>query len=162
MHIDFFEFDQKRFADIRQRAEQIFKAEQAPCENCPAENWCCSYCEYKHLCEIFAASEKDTAVGDDVAVTSDVDVINAVDLLKEARELSKAGKDLEDEAKAVLDEKVRQQGIKTIKAGELILSLSERTKDNFDSKALKADKPEIYKQYQKPLSYVVYGIKEAS
>ena len=162
MHIDFFEFDMKRFADIRLRAEQIFKAEQAPSENCPAESWCCSYCEYKHLCEIFADSQKDTAVGDDVAVTSDVDVINAVDLLKEARELSKAGKDLEDEAKAVLDEKVRQQGIKTIKAGELILSLSERTKDNFDSKALKADKPEIYKQYQKPLSYVVYGIKEAS
>ena len=162
MYIDFFDFDPKRFAQIRQRATQIFTAVQAPEENCPAENWCCNYCEYNHLCEVFAATQKDTAVGDDFAVTSDVDVIDAVSLLKEARELSKAGKDLESEAKAVLDEKVRRQGIKTIKAGGLILSLSERVSDKFDSTAFKAANPKLYEQYQKPQSCVVYGIKEAA
>ena len=161
LFIDFFDFDEKRFADIRRRATQVFTAEQAPEENCPAENWCCKYCEYSHLCEIFRASQNDTAVGDDIAVTSDADVIDAVDLLKEARELSKAGEELEDEAKAVLEEKVRQRGIKSVKAGELILDLSEKTKDTFDSSAFKVANPELYKQYQKTQSYVVYSIKEA-
>lgn len=162
MFIDFFDFDEKRFVDIRRRATQVFTAEQAPEENCPAEGWCCKYCEYSHLCEIFRASQNDTAVGDDVAVTDDVDVIDAVDLLKEARELSKAGKDLEEEAKAVLDEKVRRQGIKTIKAGELILSLSETTQNKFDSKAFEAANPELYKQFKKPQSFITYRVKEAS
>ncbi|MBQ3458347.1 MAG: hypothetical protein IJG30_05245 [Synergistaceae bacterium] len=87
-------------------------------------------------------------------------MIDAVDLLKEARELSKAGKELEDEAKSVLDEKVRQQGIKSIKAGDLILSLSERVSDRFDSSAFKAANPELYQQFRKPQSSVVYSIKE--
>ena len=39
--------------------------------------------------------------------------------------------------------------------------MSEREKDTFDSKAFKADKPELYKQYKKTQSYVVYSIKEA-
>ena len=162
MHIDFFDFDEKRFSTIRQMATQIFTAEHAPEENCPAESWCCSYCEYKHFCEIFAAAQKDTAVGDDIAVTSDVDVIDAVDLLKEARELKKAGEDLENEAKAVLDEKIRQRGIKTVKAGGLILSLSEMTQNKFDSKAFEAANPELYKQFKKPQSFVTYKVKEAS
>ena len=162
MHIDFFDFDEKRFADIRKRATQIFTAEKEPEENCPAECWCCNYCEYSHICDIFKASQQDTSVGEDIAVTSDENVINAVDLLKEARELSKAGKDLEEEAKTVLDEKIRQRGIKAIKAGELILSLSERVSDRFDSTAFKAANPELYQQYKKPQSCVVYSIKEAS
>ena len=163
MYIDFFEFDPKRFTDIRQRATQVFTAEHAPEENCPAENWCCKYCEYIHLCEIFADTHKgDTSVGDDIAVTDDVDVIDAVDLLKEARELKKAGEDLEGEAKAVLDEKVRKQGIKTVKAGELILTLSETTQNKFDSKAFEAANPDLYKQFKKPQSYVTYKVKEAA
>ena len=151
MHIDFFDFDETRFANIRKRATMIFTSNKAPEENCPTESWCCKYCEYSHLCDIFkAAQENDTSVGDDIAITSDETVINAVDLLKEARELSKAGKDLEEEAKSVLDEKIRQRGIKTIKAGELILNLSERVQDRFDSSAFKAANPELYQQFRKP------------
>lgn len=161
IHIDFFDFDKNRFEQIKEKAMRIFASEKEPCENCPSEKWCCGYCEYSHLCELNAAAEKDTTVGEDIAVTSDEDVINAVDLLKEARELSKAGEDLEKEAKNVLDEKVRKRGIKSIKAGGLILSLSERTSNRFSSTAFKEAHPEMYQEFVKPSTSVTYNLKEA-
>ena len=56
IHIDFFDFDEERFEEIKKRGMKIFASENAPEENCPAEKWCCSYCEYSHLCELNAAS----------------------------------------------------------------------------------------------------------
>ena len=161
IHIDFFDFDPKRFEEIQKRAMRIFEFEEAPSKNSPSEKWCCGYCEYAHLCELNATKEKDTAVGDDTAVTSDEDVINAMQLLKEARELSKAGEELEGEAKTVLDEKIRQRGIKSVKAGNLILSLSERTSNRFSSTAFKAAHPDMYQEFVKPSTSVTYNLKEA-
>lgn len=161
MHMDFFDFDEKRFAQIRERAEKIFATPEAPCEGCPSEKWCCGYCEYAALCELHSKGEKDTTVGDDIAVTSDNDVINAMELLKEARELSKTGKELEDEAKVVLDEKIRQRGIKAIKAGGLVLKLSERASTRFDSTAFKKVHPELVQEFSKTSTSVTYELKEA-
>ena len=52
MHIDVFDFDPLRAEDIQNRAEIIFEAEVPPTENCPAENWCCGYCEFHSICEL--------------------------------------------------------------------------------------------------------------
>lgn len=158
IHIDFFDFDKKRFEEIKQRAMKVFEAENAPDENCPSEKWCCGYCEYSHLCELNAAREKDTTVGEDVAVTSDNDVINAMELLKEARELSQTGKELEDEAKIVLDEKIRKNGINTVKAGNLILKLTETTSKRFSSTDFKTAHPDLYQEFVKPSTSVVYKL----
>lgn len=162
LHIDFFDFDKSRFDEIKKRATEVFTANEAPCENCPSEKWCCGYCEYSHFCELYAKTAKDTEVGDDIAITSDEDIINAMDLLKEARELSKAGKELEDEAKIVLDEKVRQRGIKSIKAGGLILKLTETTSNRFSSTAFKSAHPDMYQEFVKPSTSVVYNLKETT
>ena len=161
IHIDFFDFDESRFQEIKRRSTKIFTAGEAPEENCPAEKWCCGYCEYAQMCELNAKAKKDTEVGEDIAITSDEDIINAMELLKEARELSKAGEELEGEAKNVLDEKVRQRGIKSIKAGGLILKLSERTTNRFSSTDFKAAYPEMYQEYVKPSTSVTYKLEEA-
>ena len=160
MHIDFFDFDKSRFEAIKKRAVDIFAADEAPVENCPDESWCCSYCDYDHLCELNNTLEKDTSVGDDLAVTSDEDVINAVELLKESRELKKTGEELENEAKTVLDEKIRAQGIKSVKAGDLILNLSERVTNSFDKTAFKAAQPDMYLAFTTSTKSVVYKVKE--
>ena len=159
VHIDFFDFEKSRFNEIKRRSAEIFNITEAPSENCPSEKWCCGYCEYSKLCELNTEA-KDTAVGEDAAVTSDEDVINAMELLKEARELTKAGEELEGEAKIVLDEKIRKRGIKTVKAGDLILDISERTQSRIDSKALKETQPEIYQEFLKSSASVVYKLKE--
>ena len=160
MHIDFFDFDKTRFEQIKKHAVEIFAADEAPVEKCPAESWCCSYCDYAHLCELNNTLEKDTSVGDDLAVTSDEDVINAVELLKESRELKKTGEELENEAKTVLDEKIRAQGIKSVKAGDLILNLSERVTNSFDKTAFKAAQPDMYLAFTTSTKSVVYKVKE--
>ena len=159
LHIDFFDYDWFRAESICEKAEFIFEAKEPPKQNCPMEKWCCNYCGYTNICDL--VQSKETAVGNDTIVTSDTEIINAVELLKEARELSKAGKDLEDEAKVVLDEKVRKQGIKTLQAKNLILKLSETVSNRFDKSAFQKKYPELVNEYTKSSTSVVYKVAEA-
>ena len=93
--------------------------------------------------------------------TNDPNIVNAMELLKEARELSKTGEDLENEAKAVLDKEVRQQGIKSVRGGSLILTLAETTSNRFDSKTFRKDYPDMAKAYTRVINSVTYNLKEA-
>lgn len=159
-YIDFFPFESKRFEALRERAERIFACVEAPEQGDRFQGWCCSYCGYSHLCEL---ARKDTVVGDEsVPATDNQEVIDAVELLSESRELERTGKELADEAKAVLDREVRKQGIKSVRAGNLILVLNEIKSSRLDTTALKKAHPELVQEFMKHSSSVRYDLKEVA
>ncbi|MBQ6737035.1 MAG: DUF2800 domain-containing protein [Synergistaceae bacterium] len=158
IRIDFFDFDFDRAEYLKLKAESVFAMSEAP-ETTPSENWACRYCEFSHFCTMNKTMKK-TKVGDDIAVTSDKNIIDALELLQEAREMKTAAIELEAEAKEVLDENVRQQGIKTIKAGELTLTLKEILKKAFNQKKFAAENPQLYEQYKEDRTELRYNISE--
>ena len=163
LHIDFFDYDYDRMNKIIERSERIFKLDTPPDQGDRMESWACNYCDYAEHCEIYRAKHnQDTNVGNSVMKANEPDIVNAIELLKEARELSKAGKELEDDAKAVLDERVRKQGIKSVSIGSLILTLTETSSARFDSTAFKKAHPEIAQNFMKSSSSVVYSVKESA
>ena len=161
MKIDFFNYDIERSKALQKRAEDVFKAVNAPVENCPAEDWCCRYCEFANLCEL-CNTKRNTEVGDIAQETEDIEIINAIEQLQETREMTKSLKTLEDEVKALIDEKVRSHGINSLKAGKFILNLSERTSNRFDEKAFKEAHPEIAQKFEKEVKALYYEVNEIS
>ena len=162
MHIDTFDIDDERIRGIIERTERIFAATEAPEPGERMESWCCGYCGYSGICELAQARRGDTSVGDDTMKTNDPDIVNAMELLKEAREMGKAGKELEEEAKAVLDQQIREKGIKSVKGGSLILTLTESTSSRFDTTAFKKEHPDMAAAFTKSSSSVRYDIKEVA
>ena len=163
MHIDLFDFEPERMSAIIERTERIFAVTEAPEPGERMEGWCCSYCGYSYLCELAQEKRKDTAVGADAMKTNDPAILNAnaMELLKEARELSKAGTELETEAKAVLDEQVRQKGIRSVAGGGLILTLTESASSRFDTKSFRKEYPDMAAKFTKTSNSVIYNLKEA-
>ena len=159
-YIDFFQFEQERYEALKERAERIFACDDAPEQGDRFQGWCCSYCGYSHLCEL---ANKDTAVGSEsVPATDNQEVIDAVELLSESRDMEKAAKELSDEAKAVLDKLIRQQGIRSVRCGKLILVLNEIKSSRLDTTALKKAHPELVSEFMKQSSSVRYDLKEVA
>ena len=159
-YIDFFQFEQQRFESLRERAERIFACEEAPEQGSRFQGWCCDYCGYAHLCEL---AKKDTTVGDEsIPATNNQEVIDAVELLSESRDMEKAAKELSDEAKVVLDKLIRQQGIRSVRCGNLILILNEIKSSRLDTTALKKAHPELVSEFTKQSSSVRYDLKEVA
>ena len=156
-YIDFFDFEPERFEALKNRAEFILSCNEAPDKGDRFQDWCCGYCGFNHLCEL---CKKDTSVGDeDIPMTDNEDISNAIELLKEARELSKTGKELEDEAKLVLDKKVRQQNIKSVRVGNIVLVINEITSSRFDTTAFKKIHPDMVQDFMKTSTSVRYELK---
>lgn len=159
-YIDFFPFEPERYEALKERAEKIFACAEAPEQGDRFQGWCCDYCGYSHLCEL---AKKDTSVGDEsVPATDNQEVIDAVELLSESRDMEKAAKELSDEAKAVLDKLIRQQGIRSVRCGNLILVLNEINSSRLDTTALKKAHPELVQEFMKPSSSVRYDLKEVA
>ena len=156
--LDTFDYDNERFNGIIQRAENIFMQNTPPNEDSPRENWCCGYCEYSEICEI-SQSKRDTHVDDGVIRTDDPEIISAMKTLKEARELSKTARELEDEAKSTLDSKVRQQGLNSVQGGGFTVNITERHSTRFDSAEFKRVHPELVSQFSKSNTALFYEIK---
>ena len=159
-YIDFFQFEPERYEALKERAERIFACNEAPEQGDRFQNWCCDYCGYAHLCEL---CKKDTAVGDEnVPATNNQEVIDAVELLSESRDMEKAAKELSDEAKVVIDREIRQQGIKSVRCGNIILVLNEIKSSRLDTTALKKAHPELVSEFMKQSSSVRYDLKEVA
>ena len=159
-YIDYFTFEPERYEALKERAERIFTLDEAPEQGDRFQSWCCGYCGYSHLCEL---CKKDTAVGDEsVQATDNQEVIDAVELLSESRDMEKAAKELSDEAKAVLDREVRKQGIKSLRAGNLVLILNEIKSSRLDTTALKKAHPELVSEFMKQSSSIRYDLKEVA
>ena len=160
LFIDTFNFEQDTLNTLLARAERIFSFSDAPEQGELFENWCCQYCGYAHLCEL---AKKDTTVGnEDVPTTDKQEVIDAVELLSESRDMEKAAKELSDEAKIVIDREIRQQGIKSVRVGHLVLVLNEIKSSRLDTTALKKAHPEIVQEFMKQSSSVRYDLKEVA
>jgi len=159
-YIDYFTFEPERYEALKERAERIFALNEAPEQGDRFQSWCCGYCGYAHLCEL---CKKDTTVGDEsVPTTDNQEVIDAVELLSESRDMEKAAKELSDEAKTVLDREVRKQGIKSVRAGNLVLILNEIKSSRLDTTALKKAHPELVSEFMKQSSSVRYDLKEVA
>ena len=159
-YIDYFTFEPERYEALKERAQRIFTLDEAPEQGDRFQSWCCGYCGYSHLCEL---CKKDTAVGDEsVPATDNQEVIDAVELLSESRDMEKAAKELSDEAKAVLDREVRKQGIKSLRAGNLVLILNEIKSSRLDTTALKKAHPELVSEFMKQSSSIRYDLKEVA
>ncbi|MBQ6909523.1 MAG: Dna2/Cas4 domain-containing protein [Synergistaceae bacterium] len=161
MHIEFFDYDEARAVKIIERAERIFSLDNPPAQGDRIETWACSYCEYAHCCEIYKRSQaKDTAVGEGEVKTDNPKLVRCIEVLKEARDYIKCGKELEDDAKLVLDEEVRAKGLKSVNIGTLILTLTETSSSRLDSTALRKAHPELVQEFSKTTNSVTYRIKE--
>lgn len=159
--MDFFDFDLGRMEEIIERAERVFAAAEPPEPGDRMESWCCSYCGFADGCEVSTVRPRDTKVGQSVMATDDPTIIAAIEQLRDARELSKNGRALEEEAKAILDEKVRSEGVKSVQGGGLVLTLKESSYSSFDTDAFKKAHPEMVSDFLKKTSSVRYEIKEA-
>lgn len=159
-YIDYFPFEPERYEALKERAERIFALDEAPEQGDRFQGWCCGYCGYSHLCEL---CKRDTAVGEEsVPATDNQEVIDAIALLSESRDMEKAAKELSDEAKAVLDKLIRQQGIKSVRAGNLVLVLNEIKSSRLDTTALKKAHPSLVSEFMKQSSSVRYDLKEVA
>ena len=159
LHIDLFEFDESRLAEIVERSERVMNEAIAPETDSPRESWCCGYCEYADLCELH---RKPTLAEQDAKVeyTEDVGLIRALRELKDARDLAKDARDKEAEAKRAIDEYIKAHGNSRIVGGGLMLSLTTRESGRFDSTAFKKEHPELVGQYMKTSTSVLYEVKE--
>lgn len=166
LHIDFFDFDILKAADIENNAEWLFDETERP-DKCPSETWACNYCEFAKQCELddepFYVPEpvQQEAIHDDVPVTHDETVINAMRALQEARALSKQARDLEAVAKAELQAGIRDKGLSAVQGGGLVCSINEKVSSRFDTAGFKKAHPDLADEFTKQASSTVYDITEA-
>ena len=166
MHIDFFDFDEGIAIDIQNRAELILNAKEIPEYDCPTENWACNYCEFHDTCKVPSPSDTEKidaplqpVIGTRVPVTYDETIINAMKALQNARELSKQARALENDAKPILDENVKGNGLNGIAGGGMLCTVKETTSARFDSTAFKKAHPELVSEYTKSTTSTTYEIK---
>lgn len=160
MHIDIFDYSPERFKAICERSQAIMNLENAPEEDSPREGWCCGYCEFSDLCELSPNyTRKAEIANSDTVVTQDEEIIRAMEQLQEARIMSHTVADMESEAKAVLDERVRKQGITSIRGGDFLLSIKERTSSRFDTAAFKKERPELVSQFMKESKSTFFNVE---
>lgn len=159
MHIDFFPFDEISANAVTVKAEELFRMEKAPELNSPSESWACSYCEYAEICEL---NKKPSAVevkDEPLTTTKDETVIGAMRVLKESRDMSHEAKKMEEWARVILDEKVRDKGLSGIQGGGLEFRITPKNSSKFDSKRFKEEHPELVREYTTAGVSLTYNIK---
>lgn len=161
MHIDFFDFDQFRAEGIKEYAEMIFRSQKEPELGCPAESWACNYCEFSENCGLYKKPLPPAENGEPLPLTEDAGIIFAMEELKEARELGKESREMETHARKILDENVRDKGLRGIQGGGLVFTMTERVSQRFDSKAFKESHPELVSEFTKSSTSVMYDVKES-
>lgn len=159
MHVDIFDYDPERFKAICERSEEIIAAKTVPVDDSPREGWCCGYCEYSDICDLSPNYQRKSEISSDTVITQDASIIKAMETLHEARILSHAVLAMESEAKSVLDEKVKKQGITSIQGGDFFLGVKERSSSRFDTAALKKTRPEIVSQFMKESKSTFYNVE---
>ena len=163
MYIDIFDYDPKRFKAICERSQRIIDSAIPPTENCHMEGWTCSYCAFTGICDLCQIRKNFAEIADnpDMVHTTDGQIISAMDQLLAARDYQHAGAAMEKEAKAILDAKVIQQGIRNIQGGNFTLRITEKSRTTFDTKAFKQDHPELVSSYMKQSNSVYYEIESS-
>ena len=161
MHIDLFDYDSFRGQDIKDFTELLLSSKKAPELGCPAESWACGYCDYSEKCGLHKKPLSVQVEDEPLTQTEDAEIISAMRELKESREMGRESREMEAHAKRVLDESVRDKGLRGIQGGGLMFRMTERVSSRFDSKAFKESHPEMLRDYMKTSTSVVYEVKEA-
>ena len=161
MYIDLFRYDEFRAEGIKDFAELVFAEEKEPELGCPAESWACNYCEYSEICGLHKKPSAVSRSEEPLALTNDEEIIAAMHELKESRELGREVREMETHAKEVLNEHVRDKGMRGIQGGGLVFTMTERTSQRFDSTAFKEAHPELLSEFTKSSTSVIYDVKEA-
>ena len=161
MYIDLFDYDMFKGECIKNYAEMLFSTIREPELGCPAESWACKYCEYSGNCSLHKKHLPVISNDEPLELTEDAGIIAAMSELKESRELGKEVREMETHAKAVLDENVKDKGLRGIQGGGLVFTMTERTSSRFDSKAFKEAHPELVSEFTKSSTSVFYDVKES-
>ena len=160
MHIDIFDYSPERFKAICERSKAIINLENAPEDDSPREGWCCGYCEFSDLCELNPGyTYKSEIINSKTAITQDMEIIKAMEQLQEGRIMSHTGANMESEAKAILDKKVRERGITSIQGGGFALEIKERTSSRFDAAGFKKAHPELVSQFMKESKSTFFNVE---
>ena len=161
MSFDFFDFDEAIADEIISMSENLFALHDVPVENCPAESWCCHYCEFSDKCNLFGLPPMLNDTPDTTpAFTEAGDVISAMKQLIDARNLAKQAKELEDEAKNILYENIKQKGLSSIEGGGYVCTINERSSKRFDATGFRNAHPDIAQKFMKECVSVIFDIKE--
>ncbi|MBQ7220727.1 MAG: hypothetical protein IJS28_07095 [Synergistaceae bacterium] len=158
-HIDFFDFDFYKAADLQDRASAVFSLTEPPTEDSPREAWCCNYCEFAHLCELkgtFRSKIEDTSPELSGVDDSGLALLN----LQQARVLAREARSMEAEAKSALLAQSKATGTSTFKGSGLTCTISERTSSRFDTAAFKKAHPDLASQYTTESTATYFDIKE--
>lgn len=161
-HIDFFDLDFGRAADIQEKATAIFTMAEPPEENSPCEAWCCNYCDYSHMCELkgkFKAKPVDEPLSLDW-LDEEEDVTRALKELAYSRELASDVRSREAEAKQTLLAHAKAKGTSTLKGGGLSCSITERKSSKFDSAGFKKAHPDLAAQFTSESTTTYFNLKE--
>ncbi len=164
-HIDFFDFDYAKIADIESKAEAVFAMVEPPIECSPAEGWCCNYCEFSHMCDLKGKAKPATIpVVDDTLLSSLLDendaVVHALKDLAFSRELATQAKTMEADAKQVLLAEARAKGKDTLKGGGFTCTITERTSSRFDSAGFKKLHPDLAAKFTTESIATYFTLKE--
>lgn len=159
IHIDFFDFDPSIWEQIVGKAETIFLSDEAPVENCPQEKWCCSYCEYSHVCDLFQPFKSMDIPSLDAVETEDTELLSAFEMLTEAREIKKKFDELDKQAKDIIDSKLKALGTSEVCGGGYHFLLKEVKSSRFDGTAFKKAYPELAKEFTKTQTTVRYELE---
>ena len=165
-HIDFFDFDFAKIADIQAKAQAIFAMSEPPEECSPMESWCCSYCEFAHMCELKGKNKPapkptiDTSLPLSMVETGNDAIVHALKDLVFARELAGQAKTMEADAKQVLIAEAKAKGIDTLKGGGLSCTITERKSSRFDSAGFRQAHPTLAAQFTTEGTTTYFTLKE--
>ncbi len=151
--IDYFDYSEDLWEEIRERCERIFASDK-PVNPGKIPAWACSYCGYRHICD---AKPEKVEEGNGYVEVDDQELELAAYMLEEARKLKAEANDLEKEAKVVL-EKIKDQ--ERVRVGSYLIKITQVKSTRLDTKALKVQKPEIYMQFAKETVAYRFDVKE--
>ena len=158
-HIDIFDFDFYRAADLQDRASAVFSLSEPPTEDSPREAWCCNYCEFAHLCELKGTFKRTAEVMPPEQLTIDDSGLALLNL-QQARVLGREARSMEAEAKSALLAQAKATGTRTFKGSGLTCTISERTSSRFDTAAFRAAHPDLAAKYTSESTATYFDIKE--
>ena len=160
MHIDIFDFNPIRANEISKRAEGIFALNEPPKDNCPAETWCCNYCEFSNICELYA-HDTPQVIEPAKSNSDNPVIIEALSNLASARAIAKHAKEMEDNAKAVIDAFMKENSVTSLQAGGFVCSIKVRNSSRFDTASFKKVHPDLAGLFTVRTTSTSYDIAQA-
>ena len=159
-HIDLFDFDFYRAADLQDRANAVFAMAAPPVDDSPSEAWCCNYCEFSHLCELKGTKPKPKDLPMLAEPIESLTVSSAIHDLVMARDLAKQAKAMETEAKQALLAEAKAKGVKRFQEGGYTCAISERQATRFDTAGFRRAHPDLAEQYTTTSTSTYFDLKE--